>query len=86
MERHHQRDKKRKCKKCGEILYIISEKDYLHNKHKLKKYYEEAQKESSIKTKDKNREKNSEKYERESSKDEPKPKRKMKKKVIKKKY
>ena len=82
IESHHKRDKKRMCKKCGEILDVITEKEYQHYKYKLKKYYEEDHKEVSTKSKDKNIEKKKKKSDNmkgEALNEEPKPKIKMKK-------
>ena len=79
LESHHMSNKKRKCKKCGESLKGITEKDYQHYKHKLKKEYEEDKKESSKKNTDKEKKKRSDKIEEESEKDTGRHKHKLKK-------
>ena len=91
LESHHMSTKKRKCKKCGESLKEISEKDYHHYKHKLKKEHEEDKKETSNKNKekekdkdkdkDKEKKKNQDKTEEKSEKEKEsvKPKHKLKK-------
>ena len=83
LESHQAGDKKRKCKKCGTALNEITEKDYLHYKHKQKKSYEEDKKETPPKNKDKDKEKKkkkkSDKTDDNSEDEEPKAKRKLKK-------
>ena len=81
LESHHTSTKKRKCKKCGESLKEISEKDYHHYKHKLKKEKEEDKKETTNKNKDKEKEKKktSDKTEEKPEKESVKPKHKLKK-------